>query len=533
MLKRGLSVLIVTFFAFSFSPAQPVSFDEAIEQIQPLVAEIVALRAVNAMNLSPQQSQKLLEIAKQAQSIWSEYRERMREVLREQVEAFSAFRAEDLLNVGFTPETERRTAVANLKGKNLGKWLADSLAPLAEEAASILTDEQRIIAEQMHASKLENALRVRLSPAPKRQDRIFDPVVKIREELAAIVRAEYGEITPLGRFLLNPALVSVLERQLGLPASPIQPLVDREFLELERTVRTLRTDINTLNLINGLYMTPEQLKRLQELAQMANDHYSKPQVSVDPVAFNELVRVLQAMRQLLVSGRSIPQLMLLRAGQLARQAGLLPQPNPQAVKLREIAAQVLSILTDEQKQVLVDYKPCLIPPKNLRDPVRVGQAPNNAGYIKALERVRQIPPNIYARRKAQIIEGLAKQIESKGGPYPPEERDDFIRRLTELIDRVRSLSDPDFAMRSEELAEEFRKLYRKELLEERLKELTAKSQEEVLVAKVIANLLHPRLSLVLSERQLAQANLKPGEGEGLKSLTVYNTGGICPAPANR
>jgi hypothetical protein len=169
----------------------------------------------------------------------------------------------------------------------------------------------------------------------------------------------------------------------------------------------------------------------------------------------------------------------------------------------------------------------------LRDPVRVGQAPNNAGYVKTLERLRQIPPNIYARRKAQIIEGLAKQIESKGGSYPLEERDEFIQRLTELIDQVRLLNDSDFAMKSEELAEKFRKLHRKDLLEERLKELTAKSREEVLLGKVIANLLHPRLALVLNERQLAQANLNPGEGEGLKSLTVYNTGGICPAPAGQ
>lgn len=85
-------------------------------------------------------------------------------------------------------------------------------------------------------------------------------------------------------------------------------------------------------------------------------------------------------------------------------------------------------------------------------------------------------------------------------------------------------------MQLEELANELRKLYRKEALEERLKELIADHEEEVLLEKVIANLLHPRLTVVLTERQLTQASLKPGEGEGLKSLTVYNTGGICPKP---
>jgi hypothetical protein len=533
MLRRWLAAVTVLWFLVGASIAQTLSREEAIERIRPLLSEIAALRAVNAMQLSQEQARELLSIAKRAQAIWSEYRERMKEVLREQVEAFSAFKSEDLLNVGFTPETERRTAVASAKGKNLSKWLADSIAPLAEEAEKILTEEQCSVAAQMHSAELGSVLRTRLSPSPlsrKQSDRIFDPVVKIREELAAIIRAEYGEITPLGRFLLNPALVSVLERKLGLPPSPIQPLVDSEFVELERTVKTLRADINMLNLINGLHLTPEQLKRLHEIATVANGYMAEEPSTVDPAVFNELVNALQRMKQLLQNGHDVPIALLARAGQLARQAGLLAKPNSQPVRLRELAQQVLAILTEEQKQVLADYKPCLIPPKNLRDPVRVGQAPSNTGYIRALERMRQIPPAIYARRKAQLVEGLAKQIEANGGAYPPEERDEFIRRLTDLIDRARALSDADFALQAEKLADELRMLYRKEALEQRLKELTADRKDEVLLGKVIANLLHPRLPVVLTERQLAQANLKPGEGEGLKSLTVYNTGGICPKP---
>ncbi|MFZ8851563.1 hypothetical protein, partial [Fervidibacter sp.] len=218
MLRRWLAAVTVLWFLVVASIAQTLSREEVIERIRPLLSEIAALRAVNAMQLSQEQARELLPIAERAQAIWSEYRERIKEVLREQVEAFSAFKSEDLLNVGFTPETERRTAVASAKGKNLNKWLADSIAPLAEEAEKILTEEQCSVAAQMHSAELSSVLRTRLSPSPlsrKQFDRIFDPVVKICEELAAIIRAEYGEITPLGRFLLNPALVSVLERKLG------------------------------------------------------------------------------------------------------------------------------------------------------------------------------------------------------------------------------------------------------------------------------------------------------------------------------
>lgn len=139
MLRRWLAAVTVLWFLVGASIAQTLSREEAIERIRPLLSEIAALRAVNAMQLSQEQARELLSIAKRAQAIWSEYRERMKEVLREQVEAFSAFKSEDLLNVGFTPETERRTAVASAKGKNLSKWLADSIAPLAEEAEKILT----------------------------------------------------------------------------------------------------------------------------------------------------------------------------------------------------------------------------------------------------------------------------------------------------------------------------------------------------------------------------------------------------------
>lgn len=227
----------------------------------------------------------------------------MKEVLREQIEAFTVFRAEDLLNVGFTPETERKTALANL------------------------------------------------------------------------------------------------ERKLGLLPSPIKPLVDKEFMELEREVSILRADINMLNLINGLHLSSEQVEQLTRLARAAGSYQVERPTEIDIEAFKGLVRSLETMKRLLLNGRDIPLPMLAHALKLAQRANLLSNPAPQPTGLREVAQQVLSILTEEQKQVLADYKPCLIPPKNLKDPVRVGQAPSNSGYIKALERIRQIPSAVYARRK--------------------------------------------------------------------------------------------------------------------------------------
>ena len=78
MLRRWLAAVTVLWFLVGASIAQTLSREEVIERIRPLLSEIAALRAVNAMQLSQEQARELLSIAKRAQAIWSEYRERMK-----------------------------------------------------------------------------------------------------------------------------------------------------------------------------------------------------------------------------------------------------------------------------------------------------------------------------------------------------------------------------------------------------------------------------------------------------------------------
>lgn len=67
MLAQGSAVVFALWLSVGLAVAQSMSREEALKQIQPLVAELSALRAVNAMNLSPEQARDLLAIAKQGQ----------------------------------------------------------------------------------------------------------------------------------------------------------------------------------------------------------------------------------------------------------------------------------------------------------------------------------------------------------------------------------------------------------------------------------------------------------------------------------
>lgn len=530
---RHWKVALLLFLSIGQLWGQMSPRDEALKQLIPLMHELVAIKALNAMRLSPDQMERLLSIVHAAQALEGNFRKRLRTVLKEQLDAFTAFRREGMINLGFTPTVEQRTAKADSESRELRKKFAKAIAALVEELETVLTPEQQAIAEQADHLPLQWVLG-HCSYSADGMTQV-DLVGQLRSALTETRYSRYGHLPPLGRFLLNPSLLSALEWRLGsAPPSvsflPIMLSEDNKLAKLERNVRDLYADINLLNLVNGLNLTAEQVNGLNELARRANKLRRLSEPFIDPVAFNELVQTLQAMRERLMAGGELPRALQQRAQQLAKQAGLLVPSIDEPSMLISFIVKAEAELTDEQKRVLLGYQPCLIPPKDLKDPVRVGQVENGDGAIEALRQVRAIPDAVYRERKVALIERVAQQVDSNHSCRPPEERNGFRRRLAKLIDRVRAMDDVEFEVQREALMEELRKITSKVDFERQLQLLVSQSPKEELRSKVIANLLHPRMEVVLTERLQVMANIRPGNGEGLETLTIANVGGVCPKP---
>jgi hypothetical protein len=117
-----------------------------------------------------------------------------------------------------------------------------------------------------------------------------------------------------------------------------------------------------------------------------------------------------------------------------------------------IVQRVEKALHPQQIQMLKEYIPCLIPPPGEG---RVGQSGTDQGLVKRLEKIRNLPDHIYSKEKKNIID---RAVKKKREHSPLLEEFDEKRereRVRSLLDKVREMSDADFALQKEKLAEEY------------------------------------------------------------------------------
>ncbi|MCY3023896.1 MAG: hypothetical protein NTW87_33370 [Planctomycetota bacterium] len=121
-------------------------------------------------------------------------------------------------------------------------------------------------------------------------------------------------------------------------------------------------------------------------------------------------------------------------------------------RVMKLSAEVEKILTPAQQSMLGDFTCCLVPPKNLKDPARVGQAAVSENKLELLKHVRGVPEAGWpAARKAilkRVGEGLAAAFPGK----PEKEREAETAETGKLLDKARALNDVDFELQKDTLA---------------------------------------------------------------------------------
>lgn len=269
--------------------------------------------------------------------------------------------------------------------------------------------------------------------------------------------------------------------------------------ECEKGVRDLRCDINLLNLINGINLNTHQMKHVIAAAKTADNESVSPFNAADA---EQLMKTLTPIVAKIEQGESLSEKEL-KALRKARSAYAGGDNGAKARKTREenlnkLAKDVEAILFESQKQVLEDYKPCLIPPKNLKDPVRVGQANDSSQAVNMLKKLRQIPAGTIEEKQDEIIETTIDRIGRHGGKFKEDERAQVRQKLADIIEKTRAMSDVDFELNKEDLAKELAFLHKIDYLEEKIKELAG--TRDVVAHKITSFFLDPRIIPLLEER---------------------------------
>jgi hypothetical protein len=132
-----------------------------------------------------------------------------------------------------------------------------------------------------------------------------------------------------------------------------------------------------------------------------------------------------------------------------------PYGNGAITKVFLASGEIEKILTPSQLSLLGDFTCCITPPKNLKDPARVGQAAVSEGKLELFRGVRKIPESTWAFSRKIILKRIEDGL---GAAYPgisASERQADVEKAGKLLDQARALSDVDFELQKEDLAKEF------------------------------------------------------------------------------
>ncbi|MFH0953905.1 MAG: hypothetical protein V1873_06215 [Verrucomicrobiota bacterium] len=230
--------------------------------------------------------------------------------------------------------------------------------------------------------------------------------------------------------------------------------------DAEARFRQLERDIPSLYLLNGLFLTPEQNDKLAGLLKETSDLEARTQDQI--LAFerqhaNDLGRAIERQAQK-AAGMSRPPKPDASVRDVVQRVRALH--DEQDGKLKELSAKACGMLTPAQREILDGFKPCFIPPRNFRDPVRVGQAKNDTGFgEKAFDKLRAVPESQLGLARQRALEFIVPYLMDKRRiPYSEEARDQVSKEISANLDAalptIHGLNDVDFELEKSALVEQ-------------------------------------------------------------------------------
>jgi hypothetical protein len=217
--------------------------------------------------------------------------------------------------------------------------------------------------------------------------------------------------------------------------------------DLNRTPK-LRQEIIGLNLINGLELSHDQMEIILQSAEESKRLRKDLQKSILVLA-DDMETELEQIKTYLEKNQDIPSSTAQRFHRISNEIKRLK--NETEEKIGRLAGIVKQNLEQHQLHQLQEFIPCIIPPKG---ELRIGQAGDNKGLIKNLERIREIPYRIYERKKAEIIYRTLQGLKLHMTRGVEIKDDDLEEHIQNIFRKTRSFNDINFEIHKERLAEE-------------------------------------------------------------------------------
>ncbi len=236
---------------------------------------------------------------------------------------------------------------------------------------------------------------------------------------------------------------------------------DLEVRKIFAGVHDLRREISLINLVNGLYLSAEQMNQmlavLRKVEATRGEYRTKATSQV-----HEMEEILTRIRETVARDEEIGEDLAREFHQVKKKGeGLREQFHG---LMRPYKDEIKGILNENQLALIEEFKPCVVPSHDVRNPVRIGQASGDTRMgERLLTRVRQMDERAYMGRKSFIIGRHIERVERHVGIFSEEERAEEESRVADIFKRARELSDVDFDVQKGDLARELKEAHEKAL----------------------------------------------------------------------
>lgn len=216
----------------------------------------------------------------------------------------------------------------------------------------------------------------------------------------------------------------------------------------DNEIRVMVRDIQTLNLINSLHLSKEQMQQMLLIARDVKKSDDELK-NLYEKKYNEMHSVLQEMRSQLMKNTDISD--DLKKRYHGAESEIRAKQVANTDKQKEWGIKMQSILNDNQKILLKEYQPCLVPVRNIANPERIGQAGGNERIVKMLGIIRKMPDDKYVQAKQKFLDKTKERI--KMVVQEDSEREKALKNVESAMEKSRKMTDEEFEIKKDELAD--------------------------------------------------------------------------------
>jgi hypothetical protein len=209
-------------------------------------------------------------------------------------------------------------------------------------------------------------------------------------------------------------------------------------------------EISLLNLLRGIYLNEQQVRRISELAVEAEKLRGESLAEIEKLS--SLPAFAQLRDELYASLAEDPPAIREQVVELDNLAHEITGRTLN--KLAAMEDEIKNLLTHGQQNIFWEFVPCIVPEVDFENPVRTGQAAASSRLMPACELIRTTSEEMWKKHGQAYLDHILKIIEQDAGKMTEDAREDLRRRLVKHAWKIRKMKEADYMINRDKLAEE-------------------------------------------------------------------------------